>query len=284
MNAFRRAFGPEADRGPLDILAAALAPLTADSPAVVEHVLRFTACPWSQSEAVAGAVNALTVNLKYEDYVAWLQRFAPEGDGLAYASARALFMMGGRTDTLALVPWYHGLTAPSAGSAQTLLAGKAPGSFLVRVSGSMPGSFAISYVIAAGDVRHTRVHRGPAGYKVDGNDSAFATLADVAATLSGALVHPVRSILSQMSDRPPSTAGSAPAADSAYAAIPAAAAPAAAVAAPAPAPAVEAPKPAATPRKFDVMVCPSAWTLGRSSCGRRSICCSVASSSSSLSW
>lgn len=200
-NAFQRAFGA-APEGPLQALADVLAPSTGDPAAMVAHVLRFTLPAWTAAEASNPLVRTTPVAVRAADFTAWLQRFGVEGDAAAYANARALFVTDAAAGTFRLAQWYHGLTAPSAGAAQALLAGKPPGSFLFRVSGSEAGSFAISYVIAGGECRHTRIRRHPGAYKLQESDRAYATLADVAASLRTALVTPVPSALSEASQVP----------------------------------------------------------------------------------
>jgi len=201
MNAFVRTFGGAAT-GPLAKLAGALAPLTPDPAATVEHVLRFTGIPWDQAAVLSGTATATSALISSEQYIGWLQRFGTEGDGIAYANARALFTSGHAPDGMHLLPWYHGLTASSAGAAQALLAGKPRGTFLVRISGSVPGSFAASYVIGTGEVRHTRVHRELGGYKcelLEGRTTPLPTLVAAVADLASALATPLPSALSQAS-------------------------------------------------------------------------------------
>lgn len=218
--AFQRAFGA-APEGSLQALAEILAPSTGDSPAMVAHVLRFTLPAWTAAEAANPLVRTTPVAVRSADFTAWLARFGTEGDAAAYTNARALFVTDAAAGTFRLVPWYHGLTAPSAGAAQALLAGKPPGSFLFRVSGTEAGSFAISYVIAGGDCRHTRIRRHPGAYKLQESDRAYATLPDVAASLRTALVTAVPSALSEASQVPLSTLQPvAVGADGAYAAPP----------------------------------------------------------------
>lgn len=197
MKAFVDTFGAGATAGPLDALAKQLASHVGDSEFMVSHVLRFTLFSWTEAQAVSRAccANPLTVTLA--DYQAWISRFGTESDEVAYVSAKSLFTVKG--NDVQLLPWYYGLSSPSAGTAQATLAGKAPGSFLVRISGSTAGAFAFSYTIASGEIRHTRVHRAPGGYLCDGRTTLSPTLPDLVKTLGGALITPVPSTLSQAS-------------------------------------------------------------------------------------
>jgi len=137
-----------------------------------------------------------------------------------------------------LLPWYHGLTVPSASAAVAALTGKPPGTFLLRISLSEAGCFTASYVTAAGEVRHTRIAHVAAGggYMVAGSAAPEPSLATVIAKFASVLIHPLPSTLSDLSART---------------SVPAAPAP---HVVPAPAPA---PPPSLVPSKsdeFDVMV------------------------------
>jgi TIR domain/SH2 domain len=193
--AFSRAFGGST-AGPIENLAREISLLSGDHAALVSHVLRFTLVPWTEAQAASKAclANPLTVSLDL--YQAWIARFGSESDEIAYSSAKALFATTPSTGAVALKPWYYGLTSPSAGSAQATLGGKPPGSFLLRISSSTPGSFALSYVVASGEIRHTRVHRVSGGYQCDGRTTLSATLPNLVEDLAAALTTPVASTLS----------------------------------------------------------------------------------------
>lgn len=168
---------------------------------MLEHILRFTALPFDASAAsspytLSSLLCATSARLPVDAYKAWLERFG-DSDAAAARSAQALFTPrpAGRA---CLVPYFHSLLHASAASAAAALARQPNGTFLLRISSSSPGAFAFSYVSDA-SVKHTRVHRSPAGYVVDGRSQAFPTLPALVAELAHVCSTPLASVLSDLS-------------------------------------------------------------------------------------
>jgi hypothetical protein len=242
MDTYARCFGADAPAVPLASLAAALAEEAGEAPAVVEHVLRWVGVVSNGRGAPAGVPEiAAATHIARVDYLNFLARFGGAGDHAAVRQAKTLFTGNTLDGSLALPAWYHGLTLPSAEAGRVAITGRPAGTFLVRLSATQANALAVTYVMGAGEVRHTRLQHQPTGYVVEGTATVYPTLASLVQAYPSMWAMPLPSALSSASLLVP-------------AAPPARIAPPAVAAVAGGAGAMAAPPPAAAAETFDAMI------------------------------
>jgi len=214
MDTYARCFGADTPAAPLASLAAALAEEAGESHAVVQHVLRFVGVVTNGRGAPASVPEIAAADfITRGDYLNFLARFGGAGDPAAVRQARTLFTGNTLDGSLALPAWYHGLTLPSAEAGRLAIVGRPGTTFLVRLSATQANAMAVTYVMASGEVRHTRLQHQPTGYVVEGTATVYPTLASLVQAYPGMWAMPFPSALAAASLlplAPPSAPAPAP--------------------------------------------------------------------------